>query len=115
MTEDQAMQKMEGAISDLMRGNQTTGPQAVKVAAPGLDAGRLMELARDRLTFARERLLEIRRDHALKAFEIDVQYQRRLQDAQREHADAMASLNQQTDLACKPASDMVDLVERMLR
>lgn len=109
MTEDQAMKQMETAIGEL-----TKGPQAVKLATPGLDAGRLLTLARERLSFARERLLEIKREHQLKAFEIDVQYQRRVQEAQREHREAMTTLDAQTESAAKPARDMIDLVEKML-
>jgi hypothetical protein len=113
MTEDQAMKKMEGAIGELMRGNQN-GPQAIKPAAPNLDAGRLMELARDRLAYAREKLLEIRREHQMKLFEIDAMHARRLREAQTEREAAIHALEAQTALSAKPAADMIALVERML-
>ena len=82
---------------------------------PGLDAGRLLDLARDRLQYARDQLLDIRRTFALKAFEIDSQYQRRLQDAARERDNAIKALDEQSTREAKPAEDIIALVERMLR
>lgn len=129
MTEHDAMKQMEDAINEL---NDETNRQAepkpqdktvgslvnesrhIRVAPQGLDAGRLMELARDRLQFARDKLNDIRRTHAMKAFEIDSQYQRRLQEAVRERDHALATLDEQSNAEAKPAKDMIDLVERML-
>ena len=111
MTEDQAMKKMDSAIGELMRGTATG---TLKPAAPNLDAGRLMELARDRLAYAREKLLEIRREHQMKLFEIDAMHARRLREAQTEREAAIHALEAQTASAAKPAADMIALVERML-
>jgi hypothetical protein len=130
MTEDQAMKQMQDAINEL---NEASEPPVVKpqdqnqtvnslikesthirVAPQGLDAGRLVELARDRLQFARDRLNDIRREHTMKQFEIDAEYQRKIEAANREHEQAIASLDEQTARLAKPARDMIALVEKML-
>lgn len=113
MTEDQAMKKMESAISELTRHQPTPVPRAV-TPSNSLDAGRLMELARDRLTYARQRLAEVKRDHTLKLYEIDTQYLRKVEEAQREREQAVKALEEQTTLSATAAKDMIDLVEKML-
>ena len=117
MTEETAMKQMENAIAGITRDAVRPAqpqPQSLRQAAPGLDAARLVELARDRLLFARTKLTEVKRDHQLKMFEIDVAYQQRLDEAHRERENAILQLEQQTTETAKPAQDMIALVEKML-
>ena len=114
MTEETAMKQMENAIAGITREAVRPQPQSLRQAAPGLDAARLVELARDRLMFARTKLTEVKRDHQLKMFEIDVAYQQRLDEAHRERENAILQLEQQTTETAKPAQDMIALVEKML-
>lgn len=128
MTEHDAMKKMESAINELNIAAEAPQVENATVnsvvresthirVAPqqGLDASRLIELARSRLQFARDQLQEIKRDHTLKAFEIDNQYQQRLTEAAREHDEAHKVLAEQTNAKARPAMDMIDLVEKMLK
>lgn len=107
MTEEHAIKQMEAAISDITKAT-------VKAAPPGLDAAKLKALARDRLHYALDLLLQIKREHALKQFEIKAQYERRMREAQDEMTEALIALDRESDAKAKPAVDMVDLVERML-
>lgn len=122
MTESEAMKKMETAINTVV-GDMKATPSfraasdranEIRVAPQGLDAGRLLELARERLVYARTRLTEVRREHQMKLFEIDAVCQQRIEEAHREREAAIAALEQQTASAAKPAADMIALVERML-
>lgn len=124
MTEHEAMEKMEAAIASITTTPAVTATtsavtagapsSAIRVAPPGLDAGRLLELARDKLAYARERLSEIKREHTMKMFEINAQYDRRLEEARREREHAIVDLESQTTSRAKPARDMIDLVEKLL-
>ena len=115
-TNESAMKQMENAIEAVARDAVQPPPphQVLRPSAPNLDAARLVELARDRLILARNRLTEVRREHQMKRFEIDTQYQSRLDAARREREDALVRLEQQTASNAKPAEEMIALVERLL-
>jgi hypothetical protein len=117
-TNENVLKQMENAIEavarDAVQPPRQSQAQALRPSAPNLDAARLVELARDRLVFARNRLTEVRRDHQMKRFEIDNHYQQRLDEARREREEALVRLEQQTAAAQKPAEEMIALVERLL-
>lgn len=108
MTEDQAMQKMEGAIGELMRGKVTA------LSVNHLDTAKLIEAAKAKLEYAEKEIRNLRKEDAMKRKEIEQVYRDRVDEAEADADRAIRALAYDIDVRMKAAGDMVKLVKKML-
>jgi hypothetical protein len=87
---------------------------AVTPASGNLDAAKLIEAAKAKLSYARGELSRIKREHLLKRLEISQNAREKMEAIEQETADALAALERDTLEQSRPAQEMIDLVKRML-